>query len=85
MLTTVTPAAQQLSMANSAAKPPKLAPYPTLVGTAITGQSTIPPTTLANAPSMFGLVAHRGDRLGTGPDEDQSGVFDCLSERSSLR
>ena len=31
------PLAQELSMDNSAAKPPKLAPYPTLVGTAITG------------------------------------------------
>ena len=32
--------------------PPKLAPYPTLVGTAMTGALTRPPMTLASAPSM---------------------------------
>ena len=32
--------------------PPKLAPYPTLVGTAMTGTSTRPPTTLGSAPSI---------------------------------
>lgn len=41
-------------MASSAATPPKLAPYPTLVGTAMTGQLTRPPTTLARAPSHAG-------------------------------
>ena len=35
MFTTLTPLAQELSIASSAAIPPKLAPYPTLVGTAI--------------------------------------------------
>ena len=35
MLTTVTPLAQLLSIPSKAAIPPKLAPYPTLVGTAI--------------------------------------------------
>ena len=39
-------------MARSAAMPPKLAPYPTDVGTATTGTETRPPTTLANAPSI---------------------------------
>ena len=39
-------------MASSAARPPKLAPYPMLVGTATTGQAASPPTTLASAPSM---------------------------------
>ena len=39
-------------MDKSADKPPKLAPYPTLVGTAITGQSAMPPITLASAPSI---------------------------------
>jgi hypothetical protein len=52
MLTTLQPLAQELSMDSSAASPPKLAPYPTLVGTAITGQSTRPPSTLASAPSI---------------------------------
>src|SRR3954449_6260681 len=52
MLTTVTPDAQELSMARSAARPPKDAPYPTLVGTAMTGTATSPPTTLARAPSI---------------------------------
>ena len=32
--------------------PPKDAPYPMLVGTAITGQSARPPMTLARAPSI---------------------------------
>ena len=36
MFTTVTPLPQLVSMPNKAATPPKLAPYPTLVGTAIT-------------------------------------------------
>jgi len=39
-------------MVSKAAKPPKLAPYPLLVGTATTGQSTNPPTTLGNTPSI---------------------------------
>src|ERR1041385_3657359 len=52
MLTTVTPDAQEFSMARSAASPPKEAPYPTLVGTAMTGTFTSPPTTLGSAPSM---------------------------------
>ena len=37
IFTTETPGAQLFSMPRSAAMPPKLAPYPTLVGTAITG------------------------------------------------
>src|SRR2546430_15311736 len=52
MLTTDTPGAQELSIARSAAIPPKDAPYPTLVGTAMTGRSTSPPITLGSAPSM---------------------------------
>src|SRR5690348_2499871 len=52
MLTTVTPAAQDACMARSAVTPSSEAPYPVEVGTAITGQRTRPPTTLANAPSM---------------------------------
>lgn len=52
MFTTLTFDAQLLSMLNSAAIPPKLAPYPTDVGTAITGAPTSPPTTLASAPSI---------------------------------
>ena len=52
MFTTDTPVAQELSMVKSAEMPPKLAPYPMLVGTATTGARTRPPTTLASAPSM---------------------------------
>src|SRR5207249_179808 len=52
MFTTVTPAAHELSMPSRAAIPPNEAPYPTLVGTAITGTGTSPPTTLGSAPSM---------------------------------
>ena len=39
-------------MDNSADTPPKDAPYPMLVGTAMTGQSARPPMTLASAPSI---------------------------------
>ena len=39
-------------MERRADKPWNDAPYPTLVGTAMTGQSAMPPMTLANAPSM---------------------------------
>ena len=52
MFTTATPFAQLFNMPSSAAMPPKLAPYPTLVGTAITGTLTRPATTLGSAPSM---------------------------------
>src|SRR5476649_2684815 len=52
MLHTVTPAAQLLSIASNADSPSKLAPYPTLVGTAITGTRTSPPTTDGSAPSI---------------------------------
>src|SRR5437870_3029790 len=52
ILTTVSPVAQLFSIPSKAASPPKLAPYPMLVGTAITQLSTNPPTTLGKAPSM---------------------------------
>src|SRR6476619_4817096 len=52
MLTTPTPGAQAFNMVNSAAMPPKAAPYPTEVGTAITGAETNPATTPGNAPSI---------------------------------
>src|SRR5439155_26055983 len=52
MLTTDTPGAHELSIARSPAMPPKDAPYPTLVGPAITGRSTSPSITLRRAPSM---------------------------------
>jgi hypothetical protein len=52
IFTTVTPLPQLLSMASKAASPPKLAPYPTLVGTAMTGRLTRPATTLGSAPSI---------------------------------
>ena len=52
MFTTLVPLAQEFSMESRAESPPREAPYPTLVGTAITGQSTRPPTTLAKAPYM---------------------------------
>ena len=51
MLTTDTPEAQLFSIPSSAAMPPKLAPYPTLVGTAMTGALIKPAITLdANSP-----------------------------------
>src|SRR5438270_3478534 len=52
ILTTLTLEAQEFSMPRSAAKPLKDAPYPTLVGTAITGTRASPPTTLGKAPSI---------------------------------
>src|SRR5205814_4879563 len=52
MFTTVTFAAQEFSIARRAAIPPREAPYPTLVGTAITGRATNPPTTEGSAPSI---------------------------------
>ena len=52
IFTTLTPLAQEFSMESSADTPPKDAPYPMLVGTAITGQSARPPMTLARAPSI---------------------------------
>src|SRR5262249_29157066 len=52
MLTTTTLADQALSIVRSGATPWNAAPYPMLVGTAMTGQSTTPPTTLGKAPSM---------------------------------
>src|ERR1019366_4350583 len=52
IFTTVTLLAQLFSIPSSAARPWKLAPYPTLVGTAITGTETSPPMTLGSAPSM---------------------------------
>src|SRR5439155_670956 len=52
MSTHTVPGVQDESIARSAARPPKLAPYPTLVGQAMTGQVAIPPTTLASAPSI---------------------------------
>ncbi len=52
MFTTETPGAQEFSIANNAATPPNDAPYPTEVGSAITGADTRPATTLGNAPSI---------------------------------
>src|SRR6202008_4311453 len=52
MSTTPVPAAQDDIIASSAVTPSSDAPYPTDVGTAITGAATSPPTTLARAPSM---------------------------------
>src|SRR4030042_4222994 len=44
MFTTAIPGTQVLSMVRSADSPSKLTPYPTLLGTAMTGQSsTLPP------------------------------------------
>src|SRR5215212_2510216 len=50
--TTVRPAAHDDSMDSRAVTPSKAAPYPVLVGTAITGAGVMPPTMLARAPSM---------------------------------
>src|SRR6202046_2117002 len=52
MFTTLTFDAHLFSIVSSADIPPKLDPYPTLVGTAITGADTSPATPLGSAPSM---------------------------------
>ena len=52
MFTTEMPDAHDVSIPRSAANPSNDAPYPIDVGTATTGTSTSPPTTLASAPSM---------------------------------
>src|SRR5260370_6145663 len=52
ILTTVTPLLQLLSIASKAARPPKLAPDPILVGTAITGLETRPATRLGRTASI---------------------------------
>src|SRR3984957_19570992 len=52
IFTTLTFDAQEFNMPSSAVSPLKDAPYPMLVGTAITGTPTRPPTTLGNAPSI---------------------------------
>src|SRR5882724_7480992 len=52
MLTTAIPGAQAFSIVIKAAVPPKPVPYPTLVGTAITGAATSPPTSVGKAPSI---------------------------------
>ena len=52
MFTTVIPGEQLFNIASRAAMPPKLAPYPMLVGTAIMGQLTKPPMTEGYAPSI---------------------------------
>src|SRR5204862_2251615 len=49
MLTTLTLEAQEFIIPKSAARPLNAAPWPTLVGTAITGPPTNPPTTLGSA------------------------------------
>ena len=50
MLTTVTPLAQEFNIPRRAASPSKLAPYPTLVGTAMTGTRTSPPIYAGQSP-----------------------------------
>src|SRR5206468_3394379 len=66
MFTTVTPAAQLFSIVKSGANPPNAAPYPTLVGTAITGTRTNPPTTEGKAPSIPAIT------ITTAADESSS-------------
>src|SRR2546430_13579125 len=52
IFTTLTFDAHEFIIPNSAANPSNAAPYPTLVGTAITGTPTSPPITLGSAPSI---------------------------------
>src|SRR5580704_8479600 len=52
IFTTETLDAQLFNIPSRAVIPPKLAPYPALVGTAITGTPTSPATTLGSAPSI---------------------------------
>ena len=51
-MTTLTPGEQEFSIVNKGARPSKLAPYPTLVGTAMIGISIKPEITEGKAPSI---------------------------------
>ncbi len=52
MFTAVTPFAHEFTAERSAARPPKAAPYPRAVGTAITGRPTRPAITEKSEASM---------------------------------
>lgn len=52
MFTTATPGAHPFNIDKSGVMPPRLEPYPTLVGTPITGALTKPAITDGNAPSI---------------------------------
>ena len=83
MLTTVTPGAQELSIASSAASPPNEAPYPTLVGTATIGTPVSPPTTDGSAPSMPATTTRQSaasSRSWTAEQPVQPGHSDVLDE-----
>src|SRR2546429_569508 len=89
MFTTDTPAAQLLSMPRSAAIPPKLAPYPTLVGTAMTGTCTRPAMTLGSAPNRqcgAAAVEGLGDRgdLGGGLAYPHADLRDAWGARARM-
>ena len=83
MLTTVTPGAQELSIASSAASPPNEAPYPTLVGTATIGTPVSPPTTDGSAPSMPATTTRQSaasSRSRTAEQPVQPGHADVLDQ-----
>src|SRR6266566_3771978 len=83
MLTTATPGAQEFIMPRSAAIPSKLAPYPTDVGTAITGASTRPATTLGRAPweSIFAYPRSSYGRSRSAAIASPTDVFPDLRSR----
>ena len=72
MFTTATPPAQEFNIENNAATPPRLAPYPTLVGTAITGLPNRPATTLGSAPSIPATTIRISAALDTRALSDQA-------------
>ena len=88
MPTTVTPEAQLAVIANSAVTPSRPDPYPTLVGTATTGEPVSPPTTLASAPFHAGHDHHgRGLLQGCDVTEDpvdagHPGIVDAPGDHS---
>ena len=73
--------AQELSIASRAATPPKLAPYPTLVGTAMTGAVTSPPMTLGERAFHAGDDddhARRGEPVALRQEPVQAGDADVV-------
>src|SRR5262249_20683193 len=66
MSTTARPAAHEHSMERNAVSPLRAEPYPTLVGTPITGDDTSPPTTLASAASIPAQTTTQSARSRSG-------------------
>ncbi len=87
MLTAVTPFAQELTAERSEASPPKAAPYPREVGTAMRGRPTSPPITEKSEASMPATaittsarsISSNRERSRRSPATPTSGTSDVLT------